>query len=96
VRICLQLRSGDIAPYWSSRVLMGCPPEDPSMSISVNALSFLLWLLLRPDICSDWIIGIWLESIPGPPISPPIVFVDPTFVPSAPFVLSLCLTFYHK
>jgi hypothetical protein len=37
---------------------------------------------------SDCIVGIWLEPIPGCPMLPPIVFVNPTFVRLPPFVFS--------
>jgi hypothetical protein len=37
---------------------------------------------------SDRIVGVWLELILGCPMSPSIVFANPTFIHLSPFVLS--------
>jgi hypothetical protein len=62
--------------------------QDPTASVSVSAFNLMgmgiVWMTFR----SDHIVGIWLEPIPGHPMSSPIIFANPMFVPASPFILS--------
>jgi hypothetical protein len=75
-------------PDWFGPILLVHPLQDLTMPISVSAFNLMgmgvAWMTFR----SDRIVGIPLEPIPGHPMSSPIVFANPTFVPASPFVLS--------
>jgi hypothetical protein len=87
LRICF-LRYGGIVPLGFDPFHLDGPSKDPQTSVSVGVRFGWYGRLYRWSSDRDRIIGIWLEPIPGHPMSSPIVFVNPTFVPSTPFILS--------
>jgi hypothetical protein len=63
---------------------MGRIEEAVKSPTSVSVFCWLIHISLKGDSYSDIDHVICLDTVPGCPMSTPLVFVDPTFVPLSP------------